>query len=127
MNHWPLQVRIQEPKIAFINRIAINDEIFIFSCHGMGFTKGYYRQIADAFGTHENEHSMSSICSKIYLFFQTTLCNTALDNPNKITKTDVANYLLTYLPTDSILYHSSVSICYYISGLVSMIFFKFFK
>lgn len=43
------------------------------------------------------------------LQFQTTLCNTALDNPNKLMKQDIVNYMLNYLPTDTILYHSPVS------------------
>lgn len=36
----------------------------------------------------------------------TSLVNTSLDNPNHLTKLDVVNYMLDYLPTDTILYHS---------------------
>ncbi|XP_026757192.2 ATP synthase mitochondrial F1 complex assembly factor 2 [Galleria mellonella] len=36
----------------------------------------------------------------------TTLCNTALDNPGKLTVHDIANYLLDYFPTDTLLFHS---------------------
>ncbi|XP_031629080.1 ATP synthase mitochondrial F1 complex assembly factor 2 [Contarinia nasturtii] len=41
--------------------------------------------------------------SKMHL---TTLCNTAADNPNKLMKQDIVNYMLNYIPTDTILYHS---------------------
>lgn len=37
----------------------------------------------------------------------TSLCNTVLDNPNKLQKPDMINYLLNYIQTDTILYHAS--------------------
>lgn len=42
--------------------------------------------------------------------FQTQLANTAQDNPNKLTKFDVINYILNYIPTDTILFHSEVDL-----------------
>ncbi|XP_013182903.2 ATP synthase mitochondrial F1 complex assembly factor 2 [Amyelois transitella] len=36
----------------------------------------------------------------------TALCNTALDNPGKLTSHDITSYLLDYLPTDTLLFHS---------------------
>ncbi|CAH2067111.1 unnamed protein product, partial [Iphiclides podalirius] len=36
----------------------------------------------------------------------TALCNTALDNPGKLTSHDIAIYLLEYLSTDTLLFHS---------------------
>lgn len=36
----------------------------------------------------------------------TALCNTSLDNPNRLTKPDMVNYLLNFLPTDTVLFHS---------------------
>ncbi|KAG5683267.1 hypothetical protein PVAND_012557 [Polypedilum vanderplanki] len=36
----------------------------------------------------------------------TALCNTAIDNPNHLTKDDIINYLLNYIETDTILFHS---------------------
>ncbi|XP_063838556.1 ATP synthase mitochondrial F1 complex assembly factor 2 [Ostrinia nubilalis] len=36
----------------------------------------------------------------------TALCNTALDNPGKITSHDIASYLLDCYPTDTLLFHS---------------------
>ncbi|XP_053605946.1 ATP synthase mitochondrial F1 complex assembly factor 2 [Plodia interpunctella] len=36
----------------------------------------------------------------------TALCNTALDNPGKLTSHDITSYLLNYLPTDTLLFHS---------------------
>ncbi|KAK5645699.1 hypothetical protein RI129_004163 [Pyrocoelia pectoralis] len=35
-----------------------------------------------------------------------TLCNTAIDNPNNLTKYDMVNYILNYLDTDLILFQS---------------------
>lgn len=46
----------------------------------------------------------------LLIIFQTALCNTALDNPGKITSHDIANYLLEYYPTDTLLFHSDVSL-----------------
>lgn len=37
----------------------------------------------------------------------TSLCNTVIDNPNKLQKTDMINYLLNYIQTDTILFHAS--------------------
>jgi ATP synthase mitochondrial F1 complex assembly factor 2 len=36
----------------------------------------------------------------------TALSNTAIDNPNNFSKTDLVNYLLTFAETDTILFHS---------------------
>lgn len=36
----------------------------------------------------------------------TALSNTAIDNPNKFTKLDIINYLLTFAETDTILFHN---------------------
>ena len=36
----------------------------------------------------------------------TALSNTAIDNPNKHTKLDIVNYLLTFIETDTILFHN---------------------
>ncbi|CAK1602947.1 unnamed protein product [Parnassius mnemosyne] len=36
----------------------------------------------------------------------TALCNTALDNPGKLTSHDITSYLLDYLSTDTLLFHS---------------------
>ncbi|XP_059060448.1 ATP synthase mitochondrial F1 complex assembly factor 2 isoform X1 [Achroia grisella] len=36
----------------------------------------------------------------------TALCNTALDNPGKLTTHGIASYLLDYFPTDTLLFHS---------------------
>lgn len=46
---------------------------------------------------------------KPVIFLQTALCNTALDNPGKLTKHDIVLYLLDYIPTDTLLFHSDVS------------------
>ncbi|KAJ0181986.1 hypothetical protein K1T71_002708 [Dendrolimus kikuchii] len=36
----------------------------------------------------------------------TALCNTALDNPGKLTKHDIVSYILDYFPTDTLLFVS---------------------
>lgn len=36
----------------------------------------------------------------------TSLVNTSLDNPNNLSKLDLVNYMLNYLPTDTVLYQS---------------------
>lgn len=36
----------------------------------------------------------------------TALSNTAIDNPNKLTKLDIINYLLNFAETDTILFHN---------------------
>ncbi|XP_004930951.1 ATP synthase mitochondrial F1 complex assembly factor 2 isoform X1 [Bombyx mori] len=36
----------------------------------------------------------------------TALCNTALDNPGKLTSHDIVNYLLEHYPTDTLLFYS---------------------
>ncbi|XP_059618353.1 ATP synthase mitochondrial F1 complex assembly factor 2 [Phlebotomus argentipes] len=36
----------------------------------------------------------------------TSLCNTVLDNPNRLTKLDMVNYIVNYLPTDTVLFQS---------------------
>lgn len=43
------------------------------------------------------------------MFFQTTLCNTVIDNPNNLNKFDMAQYITNYLDTDTILFQSNVS------------------
>lgn len=37
------------------------------------------------------------------------LCFTAIDNPNKLTKPDMVNYLLNFIPTDTVLFQYDVS------------------
>lgn len=37
---------------------------------------------------------------------QTALCNTSIDNPHRLQKEDSINYILNFLPTDTILFHS---------------------
>lgn len=37
------------------------------------------------------------------------LCFTALDNPNKLTKPDIVNYLLNFVATDTVLFQYDVS------------------
>lgn len=44
-------------------------------------------------------------CNYIDLSPQTALCNTACDNPHRLTKQDSVAYLLQFLPTDTILFH----------------------
>lgn len=44
------------------------------------------------------------------LFFQTTLCNTVIDNPNNLTKFDMVNYIVNCLDTDTILFQANVSL-----------------
>uniref|UniRef100_A0A8D8BTA0 ATP synthase mitochondrial F1 complex assembly factor 2 n=1 Tax=Culex pipiens TaxID=7175 RepID=A0A8D8BTA0_CULPI len=39
----------------------------------------------------------------------TSLSSTVLDNPGGLKKMDIVNYLVNYITTDAILYHSSVS------------------
>lgn len=36
---------------------------------------------------------------------QTALCNTAIDNPHRLQKEDTINYILNFLPTDTILFY----------------------
>lgn len=45
--------------------------------------------------------------SKMHL---SALCFTALDNPNRHTKTDMVNYILNYIATDTVLFQYDVSI-----------------
>lgn len=40
---------------------------------------------------------------------QTSLCSTAIDNPNHLTKEDIVNHILNFLPTDTILFQLKVS------------------
>uniref|UniRef100_T1H6N1 ATP synthase mitochondrial F1 complex assembly factor 2 n=1 Tax=Megaselia scalaris TaxID=36166 RepID=T1H6N1_MEGSC len=37
----------------------------------------------------------------------TALCNTSIDNPNRLEKPDMVNYLLNFLPTDTVLFQSN--------------------
>ncbi|XP_058806589.1 ATP synthase mitochondrial F1 complex assembly factor 2 [Phymastichus coffea] len=37
----------------------------------------------------------------------TALCSTVLDNPNKLTKEDIANYIVNFLETDTLLFQSN--------------------
>ncbi|KAJ6649694.1 ATP synthase mitochondrial F1 complex assembly factor 2 [Pseudolycoriella hygida] len=37
----------------------------------------------------------------------TALCSTAIDNPNRLTKEDMVNFMLNFVPTDTVLFHSS--------------------
>ena len=46
--------------------------------------------------------------SLIFLCQQASLCNTALDNPNKFSKYDLINHVLTYLDTDTLLCRQEV-------------------
>lgn len=41
---------------------------------------------------------------------QNELCNTVIDNPNNLQRVDLVNYLMNYVPTDTILFQSMV--CY---------------
>lgn len=41
--------------------------------------------------------------------FQTALCNTALDNPGKLTSHDITTYMIEYLSTDTLFFYSDVS------------------
>lgn len=43
------------------------------------------------------------------LLFQTALCNTALDNPGKLTSHDIVSHILEYFSTDTLLFHTDVS------------------
>lgn len=43
-----------------------------------------------------------------FLLLQTQLANTAQDNPNQLNKLDAINYLVQYIETDTVLYHSGV-------------------
>jgi len=36
----------------------------------------------------------------------TALCSTSIDNPNRLTKEDMVDYILHFLPTDTVLFHS---------------------
>nr|CAD7593792.1 unnamed protein product [Timema genevievae] len=38
------------------------------------------------------------------------LCSTAIDNPNHLNKFDLVNHILSFLDTDTVLFHSYVSI-----------------
>ncbi|KAH8282841.1 hypothetical protein KR054_010128 [Drosophila jambulina] len=45
------------------------------------------------------------------------LCFTAIDNPNNLTKLDMVNYLLNFIPTDTVLFQYDVSTHKYLSGI----------
>jgi hypothetical protein len=45
-------------------------------------------------------------------FLQTALCSTAIDNPNKLTKFDLVQHIISYLDTDTVLFQSSVSLTF---------------
>lgn len=47
--------------------------------------------------------------NKSLSYFQTALCNTALDNPGKLTSHDIVSYLLDFIATDTLLFYSEVS------------------
>lgn len=57
--------------------------------------------LALAVATEWNNQKDEIVRSSMHL---TALCNTALDNPNRLGKTDMVNYLLNFLPTDTILF-----------------------
>ena len=38
---------------------------------------------------------------------QTALCSTVIDNPNKLNKLDIANYIVNFLETDTLLFQSN--------------------
>lgn len=44
-----------------------------------------------------------------WYLFQTTLCNTAIDNPNNFTKYDIVKYIAEYMDTDTVLFQSQVT------------------
>ncbi|KOB75055.1 Lethal (2), partial [Operophtera brumata] len=49
----------------------------------------------------------------------TALCNTALDNPGKLTSHDIVSYILEYFPTDTLLFHTDVTISFGVEALKS--------
>lgn len=59
--------------------------------------------LALAVATEWNNQRDVIVRSSMHL---TALCNTALDNPNRLGKPDMVNYLLNFLPTDTILFQS---------------------
>ncbi|CAG9771990.1 unnamed protein product [Ceutorhynchus assimilis] len=60
--------------------------------------------LALAVASEWNAQKNKIIQSKMHI---TTLCNTVLDNPNKLTKLDIVNYIVNYLDTDTILYQAN--------------------
>lgn len=46
----------------------------------------------------------------------TAMVNTAVDNPNNLTKIDIVNYLINYIQTDTVLYHYFVREIIFISN-----------
>lgn len=49
-----------------------------------------------------------------FLILQSGLCSTAIDNPNKLTKSDLVQHIIGYLDIDTVLYQSSVSLILYL-------------
>lgn len=52
-------------------------------------------------------HLVFIIAFHSYIHFKTSLCNTCIDNPNKLQKEDMMGHILNILPTDTILFQSS--------------------
>ncbi|KAL5281674.1 ATPAF2 family protein [Megaselia abdita] len=59
--------------------------------------------LAIAVATEWNNQKDIIVRSSMHL---TALCNTSLDNPNHLSKPDMVNYLLNFLPTDTVLFQS---------------------
>lgn len=59
--------------------------------------------MAIAVATEWNNQKDVIVRSSMHL---TALCNTSLDNPNRLDKHDMINYLLNFLPTDTVLFQS---------------------
>lgn len=59
--------------------------------------------LAIAVATEWNNQKDTIVRSSMHL---TALCNTFLDNPNRLDKPDMVNYLLNFLPTDTVLFQS---------------------
>ncbi|CAG9838093.1 unnamed protein product [Diabrotica balteata] len=60
--------------------------------------------LALAVATEWNSQKDKIVRSKMHL---TTLCNTTMDNPNNLTKYDIANYIVNYLDTDTVLFQAN--------------------
>ncbi|KAJ8920766.1 hypothetical protein NQ315_004906 [Exocentrus adspersus] len=60
--------------------------------------------LAIAVATEWNAQKGNIIQSKMHI---TTLCNTALDNPNNLTKYDIVNYIVNCLDTDTVLFQAN--------------------
>lgn len=64
----------------------------MFSCHGLTVVNGLTKNLTD----------WKSYVDK--LFLQTTLCNTALDNPTQRNKDQMISAALKFLETDTVWY-----------------------